>query len=205
MGPNEELNSGIQNPDRPESPAPSRGRRRGGRGRRGGVRRASRSESRPELGPPPPPTLDELADAQEARQDDAAQLEAQEAELSQAEAIETSEGGQPGSAGAATPEFAEPEPARAAAFPQAQRRAPVTRRPEHRERRPASATSVQHAIDEANRIIDALRAALEDMEEVLETLELAERQKDTDEQEIESLRRALRQMHRSREGGRGRS
>jgi hypothetical protein len=39
------------------------------------------------------------------------------------------------------------------------------------------------------------------MEEVLETLELAERQKDADEYEIESLRRALRQFHRPREGG----
>jgi hypothetical protein len=39
------------------------------------------------------------------------------------------------------------------------------------------------------------------MEEVLETLELAERQQDADEQEIESLRRALKQLHRPREGG----
>jgi hypothetical protein len=39
------------------------------------------------------------------------------------------------------------------------------------------------------------------MEEVLETLELAERQKDADENEIESLRRALRQFQRPREGG----
>jgi hypothetical protein len=38
------------------------------------------------------------------------------------------------------------------------------------------------------------------MEEVLETLELAERQKDADEREIESLRRSLRQIHRPREG-----
>ena len=34
------------------------------------------------------------------------------------------------------------------------------------------------------------------MEEVLETLELAERQKIADEQEIETLRRGLRQLHR---------
>jgi hypothetical protein len=38
------------------------------------------------------------------------------------------------------------------------------------------------------------------MEEVLETLELAERQKNADEQEIETLRRGLRQLHRPREG-----
>ena len=39
------------------------------------------------------------------------------------------------------------------------------------------------------------------MEEVLETLELAERQKYADEQEIETLRRGLHQLHRPREGG----
>ena len=37
------------------------------------------------------------------------------------------------------------------------------------------------------------------MEEVLEILEVAERQKDADEREIESLRRALRQVQRPRE------
>jgi hypothetical protein len=39
------------------------------------------------------------------------------------------------------------------------------------------------------------------MEEVLEMLELFERQKNADEREIESLRRALRQIHRPREAG----
>ncbi len=38
------------------------------------------------------------------------------------------------------------------------------------------------------------------MEEVLETLELAERQQDADEREIESLRRALRPLQRPRGG-----
>jgi hypothetical protein len=60
--------------------------------------------------------------------------------------------------------------------------------------------SVQQAIEEVNRVIDLLRESLEDMEEVLETLELAERQKTADEHEIETLRRALRHMHRPREG-----
>jgi hypothetical protein len=46
--------------------------------------------------------------------------------------------------------------------------------------------------------IDALKQAVEQMEEVLELVELAERQKLADEQEIESLRRALRQLHRPR-------
>jgi hypothetical protein len=60
---------------------------------------------------------------------------------------------------------------------------------------------VQKAIEEVNQIIETLRGTLEEMEEVLETLELAERQKIADEQEIETLRRGLRQLHRPREGG----
>ncbi|MGO8925699.1 MAG: hypothetical protein ACLQU3_02210 [Limisphaerales bacterium] len=61
--------------------------------------------------------------------------------------------------------------------------------------------AVQQAIEEVNQIIETLRATLDDMEAVLETLELAERQKTTDEQEIETLRRGLRQLHRPKEGG----
>ena len=61
--------------------------------------------------------------------------------------------------------------------------------------------AVQQAIEEVNHIIETLRGALEDMDDVLETLELAERQKNADEQEIETLRRGLRQLHGPREGG----
>lgn len=68
-----------------------------------------------------------------------------------------------------------------------------------RESRPAQPMAVQEAIEEVNHIIETLRGTLEDMEEVLETLELAERQKNADEQEIETLRRGLRQLHRPRE------
>ena len=70
-----------------------------------------------------------------------------------------------------------------------------------RERQPASPAAVQQAIEEVNHIIETLQQTLGDMEEVLETLELAERQKTADEQEIESLRRSLRQLHRPKEGG----
>jgi hypothetical protein len=59
--------------------------------------------------------------------------------------------------------------------------------------------AVHQAIEEVTHIIDTLRGTLDDMEEVLETLELAERQKNADEQEIETLRRGLRQLHRPRE------
>ncbi|PWU08069.1 MAG: hypothetical protein C5B50_30350 [Verrucomicrobia bacterium] len=74
------------------------------------------------------------------------------------------------------------------------------RGPGSRDFRPAPPEAIQTAIEEVNKILETLRKTVDDMEEVLETLELAERQKDADEREIESLRRALRQMHHSREG-----
>ena len=64
-----------------------------------------------------------------------------------------------------------------------------------------SPQTLQQAIEEVNQIIQTLRETLDDMEEVLETLELVERQQNADEQEIETLRRSLRQLHRPREGG----
>ncbi len=70
-----------------------------------------------------------------------------------------------------------------------------------REPQPRGPMAVQQAIEEVNHIIETLRAALDDMDAVLETLELAERQKIGDEQEIETLRRGLRQLYRPREGG----
>lgn len=70
-----------------------------------------------------------------------------------------------------------------------------------RERRPASPAAVQQAIDDVTSIIETLRNTLANMEEVLETVELAERQKAADEQEIETLLRKLNQLGRPREGG----
>lgn len=66
---------------------------------------------------------------------------------------------------------------------------------------PASQANVEQAIEEVSSVINVLREALDDMEEVLEMLEVFERQKNADEREIDSLRRALRQVHRPREGG----
>lgn len=63
-----------------------------------------------------------------------------------------------------------------------------------------SGSAIGQAVAQVNGIIELLRRALDEMEEVLETVELAERQKIEDEREIESLRRALRQLHRPREG-----
>ena len=59
--------------------------------------------------------------------------------------------------------------------------------------------ALSDAIEQVNRVIDELKHALDDMEEVLETLELAERQKIDDEREIQNLQRALRQLHQRRD------
>jgi len=86
--------------------------------------------------------------------------------------------------------------------PQARREPAPPPPPPPREYRPASPNAIQQAIDEVNHIIVSLRETLDDMEEVLEFLELAERQKNADEHEIEALRRSLRQFQqRPRDGG----
>ena len=95
------------------------------------------------------------------------------------------------------PPIREPRPAPPMAV-----REPRPARPlPERERRPAEPMAVQEAVEEVNRVIETLRSTLKDMEDVLETLELAERQKMADEHEIESLRRGLRQLHRPPERG----
>jgi hypothetical protein len=55
-------------------------------------------------------------------------------------------------------------------------------------------SAISCAVHDVTEIVDSLRQALERMEEVLELVELAERQKIADEREIESLLRALRQF-----------
>src|SRR5215471_12231514 len=79
----------------------------------------------------------------------------------------------------------------------ASRHETTARRSDEPSRAPRSA--IQKAIDEVNQIVVALRGALDDMEEVFETMEVAERQKKGDEEEIETLRRALRGLRRPRE------
>jgi len=56
--------------------------------------------------------------------------------------------------------------------------------------------TLQEAIDQVGDIIETLRQSLDEMEEVLELLEALERQTGADQHELESLRRALRQLHR---------
>lgn len=98
------------------------------------------------------------------------------------------------------------------ASPEADTRMPAVELTEHSEEAPAapaglhpsqsaSPVSVEKAIEEVSAVIDTLRGALDDMDELLEMLEMFERQKNADEREIESLRRALRQIHRPRDAG----
>jgi hypothetical protein len=85
---------------------------------------------------------------------------------------------------------------------------PPARPPEFRGSRPpppppapAPATSaVAEAIEDVYRITETLKKVMEELDELLETLELAERQKLEDERELDQLRRALRQIQRPREG-----
>ncbi len=72
-------------------------------------------------------------------------------------------------------------------------------RAERRDFKPAPPAAIADAIAEVNQIIASLKLVLDQMEEVLETLELAEVQKNLDEREIQSLRNALR--HVERRGG----
>jgi len=67
-------------------------------------------------------------------------------------------------------------------------------------------SAICQAIDEVMEVIEALKRAVDQMEEVLELVELAERQKLGDEREIDSLRRALRNVNQrpDRRGGEGR-
>jgi 2-keto-4-pentenoate hydratase len=53
-------------------------------------------------------------------------------------------------------------------------------------------------MDEVRQIVQSLEQALEQMEEVQELIDLADRQKSADEREIDSLRRALRRIQQPR-------
>jgi hypothetical protein len=167
-------------PERSGTSQPPRRSRRGGRGRRGGRPRAPRPAGQEPLAP--------SAEATEPIQSGAEPFPAEQ-ETSVPEADELRE--------TPPPPMREPQqPSRPS-----MREPRETPPPPFREPRPAQPMAVQEAIEEVNHIIEALRGSLNDMEEVLESLELAERQKIADEQEIETLRRGLRQLHRPSDRG----
>ena len=65
---------------------------------------------------------------------------------------------------------------------------------------PAVSSAINQAVDEVMGIVESLKQALTQMEDVLELVEHAERQKLADEHEIDSLRRLLRQLQHPRSG-----
>ena len=62
----------------------------------------------------------------------------------------------------------------------------------------STSAAITKAVDEVRQIVESLEQALQQMEEVLRLAEMAERQKITDEHEIESLRHALRRIQQPR-------
>ena len=102
-----------------------------------------------------------------------------------------------------------PEPARAPEMPRERPRdrRPENRRPERRPEppaqrqwvkpadfRPAETTAISEAVAHATEIAESLKQMIDQLDEVLELVEVAERQKLADEREIEELRRALRRI-----------
>jgi hypothetical protein len=67
-------------------------------------------------------------------------------------------------------------------------------------RRTESSPAIGKAVEEVRQIVASLEDALEQMEEVLKLVEIADRQKIGDEHEIESLRRQLRRIQSPRGG-----
>jgi hypothetical protein len=107
------------------------------------------------------------------------------------------------------PPVTEPEPARAPEPQREPRREPrPERRPEPPRRkewtrpsdfRPAAPTAITQAVEHATFIAEALKELHDQMDEILELVEVAERQKLADEREIEELRRALRRIQPQRQ------
>lgn len=55
-------------------------------------------------------------------------------------------------------------------------------------------SAVAQAVEDVYSIVEKLKVVMEELDELLETLELAERQKIEDERELDNLRRAMRQI-----------
>ena len=89
------------------------------------------------------------------------------------------------------PKFQAHPPAVHQAAPHAVRQAapaPVSRPPK------PGGSVIGQTVDEVRQIVESLEQSLEQMEEVLRLVELAEQQKFADERELESLRRALHKL-----------
>ena len=182
MAPDQDFETSAEQPETPTTAEAPRTGRRPGRGRRGRGRRRKRKLAPGEVSPSSVP---ESGQADEVGESSSAATEEGDTEgpTDQNEATEFED------RAADVPPAEEPRPP---APPEPARPGPVQR---------ASKASVQEAIEEVSQIMATLRETLDQMDEVLEMLEDFERQGDADEREIESLRRALRQLQRPREGG----
>ena len=103
---------------------------------------------------------------------------------------------------------AAPEPVRASPAPrEPQREFQREQRPERRPEplrpkpwvkpadfRPAETSAISQAVAHATEIAESLKQMIDQLDEVLELVEVAERQKLADEREIDELRRALRRI-----------
>jgi hypothetical protein len=155
------------------------------RSRRGGRRHSRRRGPRPDVPPANAPVAGSPIEEPIAPPAEPAVPEYADADedVEAVEAVESTE---------TTEQFhaREPDPSR-----------PEPARPEPPPQREPEPFAVSKAIDQVNYVIEDLKKVLGEMEELLETLELAERQKIDDERELESLQRALRRLHHPREGG----
>jgi hypothetical protein len=61
-------------------------------------------------------------------------------------------------------------------------------------------SAISQAVSDVTQVVESLKQALNQMEDVLELVEVAERQKLGDEREIDSLRQLLRQLQHPRSG-----
>jgi hypothetical protein len=186
--PEEEPKSNPQAAEGGPPAEPSTQARRSGRGRRGRGRRRKRGAQ-----PSDQADRQELpGEAQASAQDESESHEASEIAEQESEIVDRlREGPKAGSAPDQQDIAAEPVPEAATAD--------VSSELERKHEPPAT---LQDAIEQVGRVIDTLRESLDDMEEVLELLEVLERQTGADQREIDSLRRSLRQLQRPRDGGR---
>jgi len=95
------------------------------------------------------------------------------------------------------PEAVRPSPAQPREFHPRERR-PEPQRPKPwvkpADFRPAETSAISQAVAHATEIAESLKHTIDQLDEILELVELAERQKIADEREIDELRRALRRI-----------
>ena len=215
--------SNLKSPAPAGRPSNRRRGRRGGRGRGRGPRPPGEKPTEEISNAPENAEAPEAHDQTEAEEPEntggfrephaevPADFAAHEAEPAEASATESAAENSP------APEVSEPRPApvRPREFPQREQREPREPREPREQRapqprsyvppaqrqwvkpadfRPAESTAIHEAVAHATFIANALKELHEQMDEILELVEVAERQKLADERELDELRRALRRI-----------